>query len=245
MDGGNLAPTILKEKHELFAFYLAQGKSQADAYGLAGFSKNVRGGTASALARNPRIAARVRELVVAKQRTELESREWAIAKLGLETYMILADLAALAFSNMGDYVDLKTGKLGLEKLTKRQRAAIKKLKINEWLIADGVTRRETEIELHDKRGPLLDLAKYMGMFIGYAENGAQQSGELPIATVNVIVNGGERKETITLNARGEILDHKGENAIAKRQSQISENPVLRDVENAGKTLTVKVKAKRK
>lgn len=50
-------------RHELFATYLSQGKSQLESYELAGFNTNGQTSNACTLARRPEIQARIAELI--------------------------------------------------------------------------------------------------------------------------------------------------------------------------------------
>ena len=78
----------------------------------------------------------------------------------------------LAFGNLGDYHVLSESglaSLDLSKITNDQWAALKRIKIKQYADGKGEDARdviETEIEMHDKKGPLIELGKHLGLFRG-------------------------------------------------------------------------------
>lgn len=141
-------------RRERFAQFLAIGKSQHKAYGDAGFAPNTR--SAAKLANAPVILARVDFL-----------RRKALAETELTIGRILDELEKIAFSNMLDYVRIENGQpvLDWSALTREQAAAIGEITTSETTSPrDGSITRSTKFKLLDKKGTLIDLGKYLGMF---------------------------------------------------------------------------------
>jgi phage terminase small subunit len=130
----------------------------------AGYSPknpNAAGVTAHHLLRNPKIEAAVAEL--RKEQSE---------RCKLTADQVIRELMKLAFGNLGDYhVPSESGlaSLDLSKITNDQWAALKRIKIKQYADGKGEDARdviETEIEMHDKKGPLIELGKHLGLFRG-------------------------------------------------------------------------------
>ena len=106
---------------------------------------------------NPKIATRIAEL-----------RAPALEKLNITLETVLAELARVAFANIGDFLEIgEYGKatLTLEGITPEQLAAIKKAKTTEVLNGDGdVVGYNNEFELGDKLRALEMLGRHVGAF---------------------------------------------------------------------------------
>ncbi len=116
---------------------------------------------ANALVKNGKVAARIEEL-----------RSQAAERHGVTVDRIIGELAALGFSNMGDYMKVdKDGvpRLDFKGMTKAKAAAVAEMTVEEFTGkggSDGEAAgiRKVRFKLHDKRGPLVDLGKHLGMF---------------------------------------------------------------------------------
>ena len=92
------------------------------------------------------------------------------AKHRVTATRIIAELEAIGFSNMADYMDFdhETGPLfRLDGLRRSQSGAIKKISVEEYKEGRGDAARDVKrvtLELHDKRAALIDLGKNIGMF---------------------------------------------------------------------------------
>ena len=140
----------------------------------AGFSKRRARQTAHELLQRDDIKAAIAE----KQARLRAKNEVAAGK-------VVDELAKLAFANMGDYVTLSGGRLctDFSKVTRDQMAAVTKLTVKtipgiEGEDGEKVTPEVTEVrfELADKRGPLVDLGKHLGLFEEYHKNGQRSDG---------------------------------------------------------------------
>lgn len=85
---------------------------------------------------------------------------------------VLQELAKLGFANMADYITIgedNSVKVDLARMTREQAAAISELTVEEFTERDESGRprpvQRIKFKLHDKRGPLTDLGKHLGMFI--------------------------------------------------------------------------------
>lgn len=141
-------------RHERFAQEIAAGKTALEAYKLAEFKKP-RDSNARRLRNSPEVRERVKQIA-------LVGAELA----GVHAGAIQMELARLGFANMFDYIRIGRDGLpyvDLQNLTRDQAAAIAEFTID--TIPGGedeppVTR--VKFKLHDKRGPLSDLAKMVG-----------------------------------------------------------------------------------
>ena len=83
---------------------------------------------------------------------------------------VLAELEHIAFANMQDYmrVDARGDPaLHFSELTRGQAAALREVTVETYMDGGGEDAREVKrvrFKLHDKRGALIDLAKYHGLF---------------------------------------------------------------------------------
>jgi phage terminase small subunit len=147
-------PVLENAKHEAFARAIVEGSSGRDAYRGAGYkpkSAAVADAAASRLLRDVKVAARVSEL-----------KQLAAARSEVKAADVLAELAKIAFSNMGDYVALGVAdpKVCLAKLSPAQAAAISSLTFEQTVVGSRIKR----FALHDKRAALVDLGNHLGLF---------------------------------------------------------------------------------
>lgn len=149
-------PILDNQRWELMAQQLAQGKKQSAAYRIAGFKPNTR--SANLLANHEVVVARVKELT-----------EVAVANTTLTIERVLNELEKLGFSNMLDFIKIDDDgqpQLDFGRLTRDQAAAIGEITTD--VITNprtGDVTRRTKFKLLDKKGALVDLGKYLGMFI--------------------------------------------------------------------------------
>lgn len=122
-----------------------------------------RGGThhgakqsAHRLMQNPEIKA----MIDAKLQKKAE-------RLELQADNIIKELGLLGFSNMLDYISPQgdgTAFVDLSKLTREQAAAIQEVTVDSYTDGKGEDAREVKrvkFKLADKRGPLVDLGKFV------------------------------------------------------------------------------------
>ena len=137
--------------HELFARNLASGMKPPDAYVLAGLQNPMN---ASGLAKKFYIRRRVKELL-----------EPALRKHRISAETLLAEYASIAYANMADYYkeNPETGEPEFDygATTRAQRAAIAEITTEEFRNKTGQLVKSTKFKLHDKRGAMADLAKYL------------------------------------------------------------------------------------
>lgn len=99
-------------------------------------------------------------------RTAVQAR---LNRLNITADAVISELGRLGFSNMGNFFRVNyegTPVFSLEELTENETAAIKSLTIEEFKDGKGDDAREVrrvKLELHDKKGPLLALAKHLGV----------------------------------------------------------------------------------
>lgn len=93
-------PALQNAKWEAFAQALAAGKTRRAAQKIAGYRQH--GGNATALANQPKVSARIAELIERKHQHEAFSTERAIEKTGLTKARVAEELALLAFASTDD-----------------------------------------------------------------------------------------------------------------------------------------------
>lgn len=114
-------------------------------------------------------------------RTAVQQR---LNRLNITADAVISELGRLGFSNMGNFFSVTkdgTPVFDLENLTENETAAIKSLTIEEFKDGKGDSAREVrrvKLELHDKKGPLLALAKHLGVLDAGGGEGAGDDGEL-------------------------------------------------------------------
>lgn len=172
-------PVLPNPKHERFAQELAKGKSQQEAYVIAGYKPHIS--NPSALAKDKRIVARIAELLERARSIEVIATERAIERLAISKERVLSELAKIGFSDIrkavrwksalvteednpdgGEVLVIKTVVTNLveivpsDEIDDETAAAISQVTQN---INGGVT-----VKLHDKRAALVDIGKHLGMF---------------------------------------------------------------------------------
>lgn len=152
-------------KQESFArFYIETGcasEAYRRAYNAKGMQPEAIHVEACETLKNPKVSLRVAEL-----QAELAERHNVTAD------RIIVELAAIGFSNMGDYITIGTdgdAQVDLSELTPKQAAAIGEVTVDERRYGkgddeSGYTARKTRFKLLDKRGALVDLGRHLGLF---------------------------------------------------------------------------------
>jgi phage terminase small subunit len=151
----------LSAKHKRFVQEYMVDLNGTQAAIRAGYSPKSASEQAYDLLRKPQIQEALAEQVRARSE-----------RCKLTADQVIGELMKLAFGNLGDYhVVTESGmaSLDLSKITTDQWAAIKRLKIKQYADGLGEDARdilETDIEMHDKKGPLIELGKHLGLFRG-------------------------------------------------------------------------------
>jgi phage terminase small subunit len=175
---------VLKNsRHEAFARAVVEGKSEREAYQRAGYRGKPGGkrsgpadAAAARLLKNVQVAARIAELKgdAARASTSTAAR-------------VLDELAKLAFSNMLNYMTIGADsqpRLDFSALTRDHAAAIHQL-----VVETRTEEREkgppavivkTRFKLADKRGPLVDLGKHLGLFKERVEHSGPDGGPVEV-----------------------------------------------------------------
>lgn len=96
----------------------------------------------------------------------------------IEATDVLDELAAIAFSNIFDYVTVKEGGGGVEltekaKLTLRQQAAVAEIQVTPSRYG-----KSQKVKLHDKLGALDKLGKHFGLFVERHEHSGPGGGPI-------------------------------------------------------------------
>lgn len=196
-------PVLKNAKHELFAQELAKGRTATEAYASAGYKPD--DGNASKLAARPDVQARVQEITGA-----------AAERAGVTVEQVIRELSKLAFANMLDFIRIGPDGLpytDFSALTREQAAAIGEIIVetrrdltapatDEELEPQGhggALKRErasdvpgpdivkVRFKLADKRGPLTDLARHLGMFKDKVEHSGEGGGPIKIERIERVI----------------------------------------------------------
>lgn len=136
-------PILKNPKHELFAQELAKGKSQDEAYRLAGYAP--ARSNASALFRNNNISSRVNELLDAREKALNQATSKAIEKAALTKEWVitrLMDNALVALGEVPVKVAQKEGEPAVEVFDREAAAANRALELLGKELGMFVDRRE-------------------------------------------------------------------------------------------------------
>jgi phage terminase small subunit len=154
-------PPLHNPRHEIFAQELAKGKSQGEAYALAGFKPSEQ--HACRLAKHGKVAARVSEL-----------HEAAAKRTGASIESVIAELLCIAEADIGEAVEWNgetVTVLDSKSLPQGVRRAISEVR---------KTRDGVAIKFHSKTSALEMLGRYLGMFRDRVEHSGPGGG--PIET---------------------------------------------------------------
>lgn len=185
--------------------FIAEYLSHFDAFKAAraaGFAKSVAANNASSWISldgpKPQVARAIRTAIQAR-----------INRLNVTADVVVAELARLGLSNMGSFFKTTsdgTPYFAFEDLTEADTACIKSLTIEEFKDGRGEDARDVrkvKLELHDKKGPLLALARHLGVLAGPGgmpagdgddEPGAAGSTTVNNFTINLVPSGQHFKE---------------------------------------------------
>ena len=145
-------------RHETFCREYIIDLNGTRAASAAGYAKKGAHVTASRMLSNPKVQARVAELM--KEKAD---------KLDLSAEKVLGELSRLGFSNMLDYVTIKNGEalIDVSKLTREQAAAIQEITVDEYVEGRGKDARAVKrirIKLADKNRSLENLGRHLKLF---------------------------------------------------------------------------------
>ncbi len=174
-------PVLTNSRREIFANLVARGKSQVEAYTLAGYNPSDTNGCT--LANTPEVAARIQEI-----------RMIVAAKTQVTNERVLSELARLGFSDITDLVTVDRGKVQVADtvgLSSNTTAAIAEI---------SQTRDGIKIKMHDKRAALESLGKHLGLW--------KDAGDVNL-TVSLVdlVNGSYKLEAGELTAtEGKVIE---------------------------------------
>lgn len=184
--------------------FIAEYLAHFDAYKAAraaGFAKSVAANVApswiSLDGPKPQVARAIRTAVQAR-----------INRLNVTADVVVAELARLGLSNMGTFFKTDvdgTPYFAFDELTENDTACIKSLTIEEFKDGRGENARDVrkvKLELHDKKGPLLALARHLGVLEGPGgapagdgdEPGVSGSTTVNNFTINLVPSGQHFKE---------------------------------------------------
>ncbi len=140
----------LNPKQERFIKEYLRDLNATQAYIRAGYSPKGAEASACKLLRNPKVRARV-DIEIAK----------ASARTGVTPDRVLRELARIAFANLDNVIDLKTGAMR-PSATKEDKAAVTMARIKRKKYEDE-EETELEVRMGEKTKALEVLAKHLGM----------------------------------------------------------------------------------
>lgn len=153
---------------------IANNATLEEAHRLAGYKADRR--NADHLRKRDDISRRISEILAAREHISAKATERAIERTAITKERVLNELAKLGFSNMGDYMKVGPGgdpQLSFEGLTRDQTAALIEVTIEDFVDGRGKDARDVrrvKFRLADKKGPLVEIGKELGMFIDRKEH---------------------------------------------------------------------------
>lgn len=179
-------PILGNPHHERFCQEIAQGRMQDEAYELAGYSKNR--GNASRLRSDPKIAARIQEILEAgAERAEI-TRE-----------RVLAELGRIGFNDIRKVFSENGALKRVEELDDDAAAAVAAIEVVTRRVPGGdadEVEHVAKIKTWDKRAALVDIAKMQGWLVDRHEHTGKDGG--PIETADVSENEAARRVAFLL-----------------------------------------------
>ena len=122
-----------------------------------------------------------------RRRIKAAATARAVARLAIDKANVLTELARLSFSNMLDYIEIGADgqpRLDFSALTRDQAAAIRELvaetRTEERDDGPPIIITKTRFKLADKRGPLVDLGKHLGIFKERVEHSGPDGGPIEV-----------------------------------------------------------------
>ena len=165
-------PILKNPQHELFAQELAKGAPYCLAYERAGYAKH--SSNAKRLSENEDIKARVTEFLAK-----------AVENTGITVERIARELAKIGFANLTDVVDWGDA-IAVKKDDDSDEVLVQGVVIKPSVelspeIASAIceirkTKDGLSIKMHDKRAALVDLGRYLGMFVDKTEVTGKDGG---------------------------------------------------------------------
>ena len=154
----------LTAKQEKFCIeYVANGGNASEAYRTAYNTERMKNETihrcAHELLQNPKVAARIETLIT-------EERNRLRRKYEIDNDRVMQQYVKLAFSDVRKLFDEHGGLVEVHKLDDATAAAVGSIKVKRRLEGDDEQKgiETTEIRILDKRQPLQDIAKMLGLF---------------------------------------------------------------------------------
>lgn len=159
VDAGPSGARRLNGKRETFARLVAEGLDARRAYVDAGYratSSVAETRNANKMLADPLVKARVAFI-----------RRGLALSAGVDMRQVMEELAALAFSNMADFIDLSSPdnpRVDLSGITRKQAAAIREITTETYVDGHGEDAREVRrvrLKLYDKLGPLKEMLAHL------------------------------------------------------------------------------------
>ena len=193
-----MAGLTAKQESACLKYLECGDKSEAyrHAYNTENMAPKTINNRAYELFDNGEIAGRVAELQAKiEKRTEIT------------VDAVLAELAKIGFANTEDYIRVTPDGdpyIDLSSLTREQAAAISEVAVDDHVEgrgSDSRTIRKVRIKFHDKKGALVDIGKYLGMFPSKVEVGGPGGG--PIQTFDIASLPKEERDALLKELWGE------------------------------------------
>lgn len=165
----------LTDKRERFVQELIKGKSQREAYKLAGYktdamTDNAIDVEASKLFKNPEVSLRYEEL---RSRLIKEAEDECI----VTAKQVLREYAKIGFSNISDYLKVERRMFRGDDGQQQEYKAVDIFETDQIdrdkldAVAEiKQTKEGIAIKLHDKKGALDSIARHLGMFVDKVES---------------------------------------------------------------------------
>lgn len=150
----------MTRKKRLFVAEYLKDLNATQAAIRAGYSPKSAGATGYDLLNEPEISAEL-----------AKSTQKRLEDAGIDANKVLKELGLLAFANIGDFLKITPEgdpMIDLSKMTREQSAALAAAEVEDYVEGRGDNSRavrRVKIKMIDKRAALVDLGKYLGLFV--------------------------------------------------------------------------------
>lgn len=204
-----MAGPLKNAKHEAFVRFIVKGMCASEAYRKAGYTTKTANSLnvcSSKLLHDAKVQARLAEL-------QTKVTEKVVEKVAITKEAIIAELAKIGFANMMDYISVGSNgdaSVDFSRLDRDKAAAIQEVTTEHYMEGEGEDAKpmkRVKFKLLDKRAPLVDIGKHLGMFIHKIEHGGP--GDFSDKTEDELLDmderlAGELEEVIMHDGTGSV-----------------------------------------
>jgi phage terminase small subunit len=160
---------LLNPRHEAFAQAICRGSGVLVAHKDAGYSPDP--GNAHRLVHNPKVAARIAEILGKQESRELAVNQRAVERLAISKESVAKEFALVGKANLMDFTELDQDGhriLNLDNVTRDQMAAVASMSVDYYVEGKGkeaLKVKRVKVTMHPKVAALEKLARMFGWIV--------------------------------------------------------------------------------